>query len=237
MCRMDQYSLGCFSLEKDTQMFCPTRNLTLLLALSIFSQQIIQSVNRTITKMEMFHSIALLDADSTLSSSFLVFYSSSIKDFYENVQVPKNDVQIAVNNALKLQPIQDGLLAMRLVGKHVTGSWMRLIGRAGLISGRVASPSTTDRDMPIIKRHCEDQLPGGIHWEPSEEKRAVSSSHYTTNISAERPFAVADAIIKRARNAKPRLQNVNGGHSGTLAFYFRLFWEACLQVTRACRQD
>ena len=25
---MDQYSLGCFSLEKDTQMFCPTRNLT-----------------------------------------------------------------------------------------------------------------------------------------------------------------------------------------------------------------
>ena len=26
--RMDQYSLGCFSLEKDMQMFCPTRNLT-----------------------------------------------------------------------------------------------------------------------------------------------------------------------------------------------------------------
>ena len=34
-----------------------------------------------------------------------------------------------------------------------------------------------------------------------------------------------------------RLQNVNGGHSGTLAFYFCLFWGACRQVTRACRQD
>ena len=34
-----------------------------------------------------------------------------------------------------------------------------------------------------------------------------------------------------------RLQNVNGGHSGILAFYFCPFWGACLQVTRACRQD
>ena len=34
-----------------------------------------------------------------------------------------------------------------------------------------------------------------------------------------------------------RLQNVNGGHSGTLAFYFCPFWGACRQVTRACRQD
>ena len=33
-----------------------------------------------------------------------------------------------------------------------------------------------------------------------------------------------------------RLQNVNGGQSGTLAFYFCPFWGACLQVTRACRQ-
>ena len=76
--------------------------------------------------MEMFHSIALLDADSTLSSLLLVF-STSIH--LQNVQVPKNDVQIAINNALKLQPIQDGLLAMGLVGKHVTGPWMRLVGR------------------------------------------------------------------------------------------------------------
>ena len=34
-----------------------------------------------------------------------------------------------------------------------------------------------------------------------------------------------------------RLQNVNGGHSGTLAFYFCPFWGTCRQVTRACRQD
>ena len=34
-----------------------------------------------------------------------------------------------------------------------------------------------------------------------------------------------------------RLQNVNGGHSGTLAFYCCPFWGACRQVTRACRQD
>ena len=34
-----------------------------------------------------------------------------------------------------------------------------------------------------------------------------------------------------------RLQNVNGGHSGTLAFYFCPFLGACRQVTRACRQD
>ena len=43
---------------------------------------------------------------------------------------------------------------------------------------------------------------------------------------------------KCALNVKvDRLQNVNGGHSGTLAFYFCLFWGACRQVTRACRQD
>ena len=76
--------------------------------------------------MEMFHSIALLDADSRFSSLLLVI-STSIH--LQNVQVPKNDVQIAINNALKLQPIQDGLLAMGLVGKHVTGPWMRLVGR------------------------------------------------------------------------------------------------------------
>ena len=34
-----------------------------------------------------------------------------------------------------------------------------------------------------------------------------------------------------------RLQNINGGHSSPLAFYFCPFWGACLQVTRLCRQD
>ena len=38
-------------------------------------------------------------------------------------------------------------------------------------------------------------------------------------------------------NYEVRLQNVNGGHSGTLAFYFCPFWGVCRQVTRACRQD
>ena len=45
------------------------------------------------------------------------------------------------------------------------------------------------------------------------------------------------AVLRIDRVYNIRLQNVNGGHSGTLAFYFCHFWGACRQVTRACRQD
>ena len=49
-------------------------------------------------------------------------------------------------------------------------------------------------------------------------------------------FPDIPAINTRICCVRCRLQNVNGGHSGTLAFYFCQFWGACLQVTRACRQ-
>ena len=45
------------------------------------------------------------------------------------------------------------------------------------------------------------------------------------------------SAVNKCYVARVRLQNVNGGHSGTLAFYFCPFWGACRQVTRACRQD
>ena len=48
---------------------------------------------------------------------------------------------------------------------------------------------------------------------------------------------IASLSVSRGVTTSGRLQNVNGGHSGTLAFYFCPFWGACRQVTRACRQD
>ena len=51
------------------------------------------------------------------------------------------------------------------------------------------------------------------------------------------PIIIRWSGVEWSDHGDSRLQNVNGGHSGTLAFYFCPFWGACRQVTRARRQD
>ena len=65
-----------------------------------------------------------------LSSGMLFCYIKHIRDYFTNVQlhVPRNLVETSVRNSLKSKNIEVTLRALGLVGKAVTGPWMRLVG-------------------------------------------------------------------------------------------------------------
>lgn len=64
-----------------------------------------------------------------LSSGLLYTYREHIKDFFNNVFSPKNDVQHAVLNALNINDLHVCLRSLGLIGKVLTGPWMRLVGQ------------------------------------------------------------------------------------------------------------
>lgn len=55
-----------------------------------------------------------------------------------------------------------------------------------------------DAILTIINRQLQDQLPGGIFWEPSQAVKDASKSCNATNMSGERKFAKMKAIQQRA---------------------------------------
>lgn len=63
-----------------------------------------------------------------LSSGMLFCYIKHIRDYFTNVQQPRNLVETSVRNSLKSKNIEVTLRALGLVGKAVTGPWMRLVG-------------------------------------------------------------------------------------------------------------
>ena len=64
-----------------------------------------------------------------LSSGMLYTYGDHVKDFFNNVFSPKNEVQRAVLNSLNIGELNVCLRALGLIGKIITGPWMRLVGQ------------------------------------------------------------------------------------------------------------
>ncbi|XP_041465494.1 uncharacterized protein LOC121416104 [Lytechinus variegatus] len=52
----------------------------------------------------------------------------------------------------------------------------------------------------VCKRQLEDQLQGGVFWEPGQDLCEAAASCSSTNISGERQFAKADSLLHRAPN-------------------------------------
>ena len=64
-----------------------------------------------------------------LRAGLLFAYSPAILDFFATVQAPRNAVHVSVRNALQLDKLQICLCALGMIGKVVTGPWMRLVAR------------------------------------------------------------------------------------------------------------
>ena len=64
-----------------------------------------------------------------LDSGLLYHYTNSVQEFFSLVCPPQNVVQQAIMNALKLECLQVTLRALGIIGKCVTGPWMRLLGQ------------------------------------------------------------------------------------------------------------
>ena len=64
-----------------------------------------------------------------LDSGLLFHYTKSINEFFSLVCPPQNVVQQCVLNALKLEILQVTLRALGIIGKCITGPWMRLLGQ------------------------------------------------------------------------------------------------------------
>lgn len=62
-----------------------------------------------------------------LCSGMLFTYLPCVKDFFEHFSKPKNPLESAVYSTLKWSPISTTLKALGLIGKSVTGPWMRLV--------------------------------------------------------------------------------------------------------------
>lgn len=54
----------------------------------------------------------------------------------------------------------------------------------------------------LLERQAADQLPGGKYWEPSEQVQAHASNVPTTNILAERDFAILDLLVRQKPSAR-----------------------------------
>ena len=63
-----------------------------------------------------------------LNSDLLYHYNNAIQEFFTSVCLPGNLVQQSVFNALNLPPLHTTTRALGLIGKLVTGPWMRLVG-------------------------------------------------------------------------------------------------------------
>ena len=63
-----------------------------------------------------------------LDSALLYHYKDSISSFFCSAYPPNNDVQMSVYNAIQLKTMNVTLRALGIVGKIMTGPWMRLIG-------------------------------------------------------------------------------------------------------------
>ena len=64
-----------------------------------------------------------------LNSGLLYHYNLAIQDFFVRISLPGNAVQQSVLNALKLDVLHITTRALGVIGKVVTGPWMRLVAR------------------------------------------------------------------------------------------------------------
>ena len=64
-----------------------------------------------------------------LNSGLLYHYNVAIQDFFVRISLPGNAVQHSVLNALKLDVLHITTRALGVIGKVVTGPWMRLVAR------------------------------------------------------------------------------------------------------------
>ena len=63
-----------------------------------------------------------------LSSGLLFSYLDTIKEYFVKICKPKNNVETSINNAINSYPLSVSLRALGLIGKAVSGPWMRLVG-------------------------------------------------------------------------------------------------------------
>ena len=64
-----------------------------------------------------------------LNSGLLYHYNTSLQDFFVRSHIPANAVQQSVANALKLDVLHVTTRALGIIGKVLTGPWMRLVGQ------------------------------------------------------------------------------------------------------------
>ena len=65
-----------------------------------------------------------------LSSACLFHYRTAIVEFFTDVFPPQNAVHTSVFNALQLSDMKITLRALGIIGKVITGPWMRLLSKA-----------------------------------------------------------------------------------------------------------
>ncbi|XP_071959561.1 uncharacterized protein [Antedon mediterranea] len=179
-----------------------------------------------------------------------------IVEFLTKVWPPTNDLQRAVLFDSKTAEYLTGCRALGLIGKYVSGPWMRLVERdqnildlnmpftlavnkmeewklntsvlvkgeadclfadVPIIKDAVFYNLTATREddqqvetvlsmlldviIDVCKRQLDDQLPGGIHHDPSDSLKQQAKSCVGNNISGERVFGLLDHYVKRAPNA------------------------------------
>ena len=70
-----------------------------------------------------------------LSSGYLYHYRTSLISFFTDVFPPQNAVHSSIFNALQIRDLHVTTRALGIVGKLVTGPWMRLLGQETSILG------------------------------------------------------------------------------------------------------
>ncbi|XP_033102641.1 uncharacterized protein LOC117105571 [Anneissia japonica] len=184
------------------------------------------------------------------------FLLPHIVEFLTKVWLPTNDLQRAVLVDSRTSEYTTGCRALGLIGKYVSGPWMRLVERnqnildlntpftlavermenwkvnaSLLVRGEaeclfadvpvikdavfdnLTTPHENDQQvetlllklldviLDVCKRQLDDQLPGGIHHDPSEALQQQARSCVGNNISGERVFGLLDHYVRRAPNA------------------------------------
>ena len=89
-----------------------------------------------------------------LNAGLLFAYAPTMQDFFQAVQAPKNEVQMAVRNALSLGKVQMCMRALGLVGKIITGPWMRMVGGKAEQLGTEPLLRGTTSQPPVMEREC-----------------------------------------------------------------------------------
>ena len=54
----------------------------------------------------------------------------------------------------------------------------------------------------ILERQCQDNLPSGKYWEPTEDMKARYANVPATNVIGERDFALLDLMVRQRPNAQ-----------------------------------
>ena len=68
-----------------------------------------------------------------LNCALLYHYSAPMTDFFTDIHTPTNVVQSCVRNSLQMEGMRVTLRAMGIIGKLVTGPWMRMLSTCSTV--------------------------------------------------------------------------------------------------------